>query len=56
MIGWKTSHVDMDVLTLGYLTWNIEIVLWLVSHVEEPQVGVEVKISASRKMVFKKRW
>jgi hypothetical protein len=31
-------------------------VLWLVSHIEEPQVGVEVEISGSRQLVLKKRW
>jgi hypothetical protein len=34
----------MDLLTLGYLAWNIETVLLLVSHVEKAQVGAEVKL------------
>jgi hypothetical protein len=46
----------MDVLTLGCLAWNIETVLCHVSYVEEPQVGVEVKISGSRKLVLEKGW
>jgi hypothetical protein len=44
VVIWETSHGDMDLLTLGYLAWNIETVLLLVSHVEKAQVGAEVKL------------